>query len=982
MNITSPMPELPGYEILREIGTGGMSNVYLARQTSLQRLVAIKVMRRGLEDPELLEKRFLLEGRTMAQLPHRNIAGIFDIVQRPEIAYIAMEFLEGGTLSERMRIGLSLSEAVSITVQLAQALQFAHDHGVIHRDLKPANVMFRDVQTPVLTDFGIARQKDASAARLTQTGMLVGTPTYMSPEQINGAEVDGRSDLYSLGVMFYELLTGAPPFSGDSPISVLMAHMTKPPPPLPESFSAFQPVVDRCLDKERERRYGSVNEFVRALKAVVINSQTLMARLSADPNMSSSEQLRALGFSISHPAVSGERVAPPPKAPPPRRGEVERSSKRWPMLAAAAAFAILLVVLAAVWMTREPELDPAVQAVVDQALRRADDYITSGQLVEPAGDNAFAVLETARQAAPRYAPIDERVERIAELLFERADAAIDEGDIERAEMLIGQGVAVRPEHAAAPPLRQRLVEARQSASREARFVELLAQAADAGRRGRDLTGDADDAVSLLRQAQALLPGDTRLSAALDATASRILERAREALERDDLNAAEAILSRSAEAVGDSAAFRRLNEQLALKRDASRRAERIETLMADAQRQTAAGALWEPPGGNALESLSELLELDPGNAEAGRALRDLGTRLGQAAEASLKAGRNERAHAEVSQALRARPGDSQLLALRGRVDRVLGAQRARILKTLEDARQAMVDGRIVSPEFESARFLLRSVLVQDPANADAQSLLEALPRRLAEQGARALAEGRLDRADELAGDARRAYPELAGQMPFVADLAAALRDRAAYEALAERVDTVNGLLDARPIEAANLEQAAREMQGIAALSEGAQASVLLRRRLLETLSEPLQSAPDAVALDRAADALRAVSRLMENDAQLRELGTRYEARRQELIATEAGRRSGALGELLLNARPWARLDRLEDESGKRIELPGEAITPLMLELPAGVYRATFRHPDASQPVTVISRVEAGARLQADAEFPTLSADGYLRRSGWN
>jgi serine/threonine-protein kinase PpkA len=978
MNTKPPLPDLPGYEILREIGSGGMSNVYLARQTSLQRLVAIKVMRHVNDDPDKLEKRFLLEGRTMAQLPHRNIAGIFDIVQRPDIAYIAMEFLEGGTLSERMRIGLSLSEAVSITVQLAQALQFAHEHGVVHRDLKPANVMFRDVQTPVLTDFGIARQQDATATRLTQTGMLVGTPTYMSPEQINGDEVDGRSDLYSLGILFYELLTGAPPFKGDTPISVLMAHMTQVPPALPEAFSAFQPIIDRCLAKDRDQRYAGLNEFIRALKAVVINSQTLMARLSADPNMSSSEQLRALGFSISHPSVAGEIKPSPalaPKGASPQRRPL-------PLLLAAGAAGVLLLVLGGWWMLREPALDPGVQAMVDIALRQADDYIQRGQLVEPPGENAFAVLETARQAAPRYAPIDQRVERIVDQLFERVDRALRDGDVDQAESLLAQGAAVRPEHARIEALRKEIGDARLAIAREERFADLLRQAEDAGRRGRDLTGEADDAVSLLRQAQALLPNDPRLQAALDAVADRVLTAARQALERDDLDGAEAILSRSAEAIGDSAAYRRLSDQLGLKRDASRRAERIVDLMAEAKRHAAAGALWEPPGANALDSLNELLALDPGNAEAERELRALGTQIGQAAEASLQAGRNERAHAEVTQALRARPGDSALMALSGRIDRVLGAQRARILKTLEDARLAIAEGRIVSPEFESARFLLRSVLVQDPENADAQGLLELLPRRLAEQGSRALAEGRLDQAQALAEDARRAYPELVSQMPFVTELTGALRQREAYEALAERVATVNDLLDQRPLQASTLEQAAREIRSIGALGEGEQAAVLLRRRLLETLREPLETAPDAVALDRAAEALRAVTRLMESDPMLIELGTRYETRRRELIEEEAARRSDAVGVLLLNARPWARLERLEDEGGRSLTLPDEAITPLRMDVPAGVYRATFRHPDATQPVTVIARVEAGSRSQAEALFPTLSAEAYWRRAGWN
>src|SRR4029450_10779602 len=134
----------------------------------------------------------------------------------------ALESLSGGAPPDPMRSALPLADAVSVIVQIAGALEFAHGHGVVHRDLKPANIMFRENGTPILTDFGIPRYQDRSATRLTQTGMLVGTPTYMSPEQINGQEVDGRSNQYSLGILFYELLTGSPPFRGDTPIAVLM----------------------------------------------------------------------------------------------------------------------------------------------------------------------------------------------------------------------------------------------------------------------------------------------------------------------------------------------------------------------------------------------------------------------------------------------------------------------------------------------------------------------------------------------------------------------------------------------------------------------------------------------------------------------------------------------------------------------------------------------------------------------------------------
>ena len=294
-----PSTSIPGYELIRELGIGGMATVYLAIQRSLDRKVAIKVMKRNIDDLEKFERRFLMEGRTMAKLPHRNIVAVYDIVKNEDVTYIAMELLDGGTLSDRMKAGLSLGDAISIVVQVAQALQFAHEHGIVHRDLKPANIMFRDAHTPVLTDFGIAKQQDATATRLTQTGMLVGTPTYMSPEQINALEVDGRSDLYSLGVLFYELLTGAPPFVADTPIAVLMAHLTTPAPPLPPQFADFQPVVDAMLAKNRDERFASLKEFTRALKGAVVNNENLWAKLQADPNQSSSEQLRALGFSIS-----------------------------------------------------------------------------------------------------------------------------------------------------------------------------------------------------------------------------------------------------------------------------------------------------------------------------------------------------------------------------------------------------------------------------------------------------------------------------------------------------------------------------------------------------------------------------------------------------------------------------------------------------------------------------------------------------------
>jgi len=305
---------IPGYELQRQLGSGGMATVYLAIQLSLNRKVAIKVMRRKADDHannDGAEKRFLLEGQTLARLPHPNIVGVFDIVQTDDVDYIVMECLEGGVLSERMSQGwLTLADFIGIIVQISAALQHAHDNGVVHRDLKPDNILFRDTKTPVLTDFGIARLHDTESTRITETGMAIGTPTYMSPEQAVGSVVDGRSDQYSLGVMFYEMLAKRAPFEGSSPMQVAYAHVNKPPPSLPADFSFLQPVMDRLLAKSPAERYPDLKTFARELKNILVGSPVLQRRLQIEPSQNISEQLKAMGFSDTQLQSKGTNIPP------------------------------------------------------------------------------------------------------------------------------------------------------------------------------------------------------------------------------------------------------------------------------------------------------------------------------------------------------------------------------------------------------------------------------------------------------------------------------------------------------------------------------------------------------------------------------------------------------------------------------------------------------------------------------------------------
>ncbi len=256
--------EIPGYTILRPIGKGGMATVYLAIQESLDRQVALKVMQSNLLRDENFTERFLKEGRIIAQFQHPQIITIYDFGSHDSHYYFSMEFLPEGTLAQQIERGLSLERALDIIKLIAGALAYAHRRGVIHRDIKPQNILFRQDGTPVLSDFGIAKMVDTDT-QLTAPGLAIGSPVYMSPEQITGQKLDSRSDLYSLGIVFYEMLARRPPYRADDVISIALMHCTQPVPPLPGGFSQLQPTLQKLLAKNPADRFASAEQFIQAL---------------------------------------------------------------------------------------------------------------------------------------------------------------------------------------------------------------------------------------------------------------------------------------------------------------------------------------------------------------------------------------------------------------------------------------------------------------------------------------------------------------------------------------------------------------------------------------------------------------------------------------------------------------------------------------------------------------------------------------------
>src|SRR5688500_885526 len=274
---------IAGYTIERKLGQGGMATVFLAIQQSFEREVALKVMSPLLNSDPSFTTRFLREARIVAHIHHASIVPVHVGGEHHPFHYLSMEYLPGGDLKQRILDGKCEPEKfVDLCIPVCAALDVAHRKGFIHRDIKPENILFREDGTPVLTDFGIARALDRGAS-LTVAGMIVGTPSYMSPEQVKGIELDGRSDLYSLGIVCYEMLTGTVPFRADSSMSVAIKHLIDPMPPLPSELAAYQPFIDRLTAKDRNERYATGADAAQALRAICraankANATTLMPR--------------------------------------------------------------------------------------------------------------------------------------------------------------------------------------------------------------------------------------------------------------------------------------------------------------------------------------------------------------------------------------------------------------------------------------------------------------------------------------------------------------------------------------------------------------------------------------------------------------------------------------------------------------------------------------------------------------------------------
>jgi tRNA A-37 threonylcarbamoyl transferase component Bud32 len=478
--------KIPGYEMVRPIAEGGMASVYLAVQQSLGRHVALKLLRKF--DTPAQARRFQNEGQIIASLNHHNIITIYDIGVCGDQHYISMEYLEGGDLEARIQSGMRPEAALDLLHVMGSCLEFLHNQGIIHRDIKPANILFHKDGTPILTDFGVARQLESDMS-LTMEGSAVGSPYYLSPEQAECKPLDGRTDIYGLGIIFHEMLTGVKPYQGESQIETILAHLTEPVPSLPAAFACYQDLLERMVAKDPDARFRSAAEMLEyisilresgvpshavargfsllpVLTRFGVPSRLRSLRLAAVkairgayrriragmPRVIQSRRM-AIAAALVVVAAAGLLVRQP--SPPPRQTQIGPVSGTWPVTAREVMDVSANVTAAAAIVTNSSDgaVSPGYRPgnglasgderhLLQQARKALDEY----RLTTPPQDNALYYYRSVLDEHPDQEEALAGVASIAQTYASLAERELKRLHYPKARTYIDRGLAVDPDN--------------------------------------------------------------------------------------------------------------------------------------------------------------------------------------------------------------------------------------------------------------------------------------------------------------------------------------------------------------------------------------------------------------------------------------------------------------------------------------------------------------------------------------------------------
>lgn len=422
-------PEIDGYRITRVIGQGGMSIVYLAEQVSLDRKVALKVMLAEALADEVSRARFENEARTIARLQHPNIVGIHEVGRTAEgLPFYSMPHLPRGHLAQRKLQG-DQPKVIAIIRSLLQALDYAHVRGVVHRDVKAENVLFDEVERPMLADFGIALRR-GSNPRLTNAGLAVGSTAYMPPEQARGAEVDRRVDLYSIGVLTWEMLTGRLPYNAADALSMALKHVQDPIPRLPATLKHWQGFIDRAMAKRPEDRYASAQDMLLALDQLEARAGKGFVAVEVPTNIEAGPATTQPGnwkpWALAAAAVAVLGIAAFRFFPV--KDDVIRADQAGAATASAASNDL-----------PSPDADARTGLMTGMGegdteglaayLANAAQQMRDGQLLAPANANAWDSLDAAWRVNATHPQTQQLTAQLFDALAEVSDRALRTGDV-------------------------------------------------------------------------------------------------------------------------------------------------------------------------------------------------------------------------------------------------------------------------------------------------------------------------------------------------------------------------------------------------------------------------------------------------------------------------------------------------------------------------------------------------------------------------
>jgi serine/threonine-protein kinase PpkA len=688
--------KIPGYQIKHQLGRGGMASVYLAIQESFGRDVALKVLAPHHAIDSEFSQRFLREARIISQLVHPNIVTVYDVGVYEGLHYLSMEYIRGQDLQEACG-SLSKRQVINIIRDVAKALEYAHQKGYVHRDVKPENIMLAEDGRVVLMDFGIARGSDTTLG-MTKTGRAIGTPYYMSPEQTKGQPVDHRTDIYSLGVVLYQMLTGYVPYDADSAIAVGIKHVSAPIPQLPDSLRFLQPIINTCLSKDPAHRFQSAAELIHVLEAIpdaMLDAAEAKAEAFRMAGRDHNAETLIPGETLNDEAIPHIRI-PTEERKTVSATRIPVVTTKPPRRRRGLLFLLLLLTLGLAGYLKQEQLiglwhDQVHPYLVQNNILKAPSLaVATGESIETAGPSPSATDgaitdSTQEQATPTRTAttIPTPQERIQQLLTEldaQPEQAVELATLYRqlirqepnnpapkqgiAELRIWYTDNIRESFAAEDLSRARSLIDQMKTSfprigNNEKFQQLeqrlgqaeavqshLQQAQVYVAANALLQPEGANALDELRAAQKLAPDNVAVQQAIQQIADTFLFKAKELQAKGELGQALAMTNEGLNIIADDAALLELQQQLQADKE---RQEYVTRQLDQAEKQYNAGMLIAPTGKSAYDYYHAVLKREPGNTAAKKGLKNIEQQLVNQATKSIQKGNYDAAKAELDTA---------------------------------------------------------------------------------------------------------------------------------------------------------------------------------------------------------------------------------------------------------------------------------------------------------------------------------------------